>query len=350
MKKSKLFTLLAVLLITSLLAVGCSSKSGDSSNKTGTDKTVTFKLGHVLNADPEHPWQKYALKYAEEVNKATEGRVKIDVYPASQLGGDREMIEAIQNDTLDMGLISTMSMGNFVPKLQVWDLPFIWPNDNDKVDVILEDSAIADKIVAAAAEKKINILGFWENDWRGYSSSKALVKTPADIKGQKLRIVETPVLKTFFTECGAMVAPMPWAEIYTGLQQGTVDAQDNGPISTYAGKWMEVQKYFSNTRHMYCPSTISISDKAKAQISEADLKIMTDLAVSIGKEQRDYNRATAKQYMEEFKAMPGVTVYDGLTDEEIASFKEASEATYKVVEKTVGRDLIDEMIALRDQK
>ena len=348
MKKLGSILLVIALLVTSVSLVGCGG-SKEPAGQGGGDavKAVTFKLGHVGVADPEHPWEKYALKYAAEVEKATEGRVKIQTYPASQLGADREMAEAIQSGTLEMGAISTIAMGNFVPKLMVWDLPYIWPTDNAKVDKILEGSDISNLLIEEAAKKKLNILGFFENDWRGFTSNKKQITKPADAVGQKTRIVENKPSTHFFKAIGTIPTPMAVSELYTALQQGTVDAQDNGAVFTHGNKFYEVQDYFTNTKHMYCPLAIVISDKAKASISAEDYEILKNVAVEVAREQRAYSRQMNKEYMEKFKAQ-GVKVLEELSPEGLKEFQDVAAETYKIMEADLGKDLIDMMLAHRD--
>lgn len=347
MKKFGIIMLVLVLLVTSLMAVGCGGKQDAAKpDDKAAVKPVTFKLGHVGVADKEHPWEKYALKYATEVEKATQGRVKIQTYPGAQLGADREMTEAIQNGTLEMAMLSTMAMGNFVPALQVWDLPYIWPTDDAKVTKILEDSDISKRLIEESAKKKINILGFFENDWRGFSSNKKLITKPADAQGQKIRIVENKPSTDFFKRIGSIPTPMAISEVYTALQQGTVDAQDNGITFTYGNKFYEVQKYYSSTKHMYCPLAMVISDGAKAKVSKEDLAIMTKLAVEIGREQRAYNKEVQAKYKDAFKAK-GVQVLDDLSPEGLKEFQAVAQETHKALEGTIGKDLIDMMLANR---
>lgn len=330
MKRSKIIMMLAVLITMLAVTVGYAA--------------TTLKLGHVGAAKIDHPWEKYALKYAAEVEKATQGRVIIKTYPASQLGGDREVAESIQNGSGDMGLISTIAMGNFVRQLGVWDLPYIWPTDNAKVDKILENSPITTRLIAEAAKKKINIIGFFENDWRGMTSSKKPITEPADLKGIKIRVVENKPSMDYFKRVGAIPTPMSWAETYTALQQGTVDAQDNGAVINYGVKIWDVQKYYTPTKHIYAPMAVVISDAALAKVSDADKAIMKKLAVEIGREQRAYSRTMAAKYTEEMAVKMKISK---LTPEGLKKFQEIANGTYKELEGAIGKDLIDMMLQER---
>lgn len=334
MRKTRVIVMLVAMLTLAMFAVSYAA----------TDKIVTLKLGHMQSPMVDHPWEKYALKYAAEVEKATQGRVKIKTYPAAQLGGDREVTESIQNGSGDMALVSTISMGNFVPQLSVWDLPYIWPTNNADVDNILENSAIKDLLVAEAAKKKINIIGFFENDWRGMSSNKRPILQPDDLKGIKIRVVENKPSMDYFKRVGAIPTPMSWPETVTALQQGTVDAQDNGAVCNYGVKIWDVQKFYTPTKHMYCPLAVIISDAALARVSDADKAVLKKLAIDVGREQRTYNRAMNVKYTNEMATKMKVSE---LTPEGLKKFQESAEGTYKVLGKIIGKDLIDMMLKER---
>ncbi len=252
-----LFILLILLSVT-----GCNTSTGGDGKAT----KLEFKLGHVGPADSEHPWEKYALAFGEKIEEETDGLIKINTFPGSQLGADREMTQSLQQGTMDIGLISTIAMGNFVSQFQVWDLPYIFPSDNEKVDLILE-GPIGEQLAQYAKEKGLIILAYWENDWRMMSNSKRPIQTVDDLKGLKMRVVENkPSIDWFGERVGSIATPMAFSEVYTALQQGTIDGQDNGTILSYGSKFHEVQKYFSTTKHIYAPLAFVVSEKASVII------------------------------------------------------------------------------------
>lgn len=334
-----------------LSTIGCgntkeaSSSSASSSSSTGGGKqTFNLKLGHVGPVDAEHPWEKYAQKFAQEVEKQTNGRVKIKTYPASQLGADREMTEAIQQGTLDMGLISTIAMGNFVPEFQLWDLPYIFPADNAKVDQILE-GPVAEKISAAASKKRIIPLAYWENDWRNISDNIRPITKVADMKGLKMRIVENKPSLDWFKRLGSIPTPMAFSELYTALQQKTVDGQDNGVVLTYGSRLYEATNYYTITRHIYCPLALVVSEKTWKQLPQDIQQTMKKLGVEIGREQRQYNRQKAAEWINSMKKA-GVQVNE-LTPEALKEFQDSAKPTYDALAEAVGKSLIDEMLQYR---
>ncbi|MGK7376950.1 TRAP transporter substrate-binding protein [Planococcus sp. 1R117A] len=337
-------SILFFMIMMTLVMAGC----GGGGNEAGGGETeaVTLKLGHVGPAEADHPWEKYALEFGKQVEEQTNGEVKIDTYPSSQLGADRVMAESIQQGTLEMGLISTIAMGNFVPELQVWDLPYIFPADNAKVDEIL-NGPVGEQLAEAALEKRLVILAYWENDWRAMTNSTRPINTQDDLKGLKMRVVENQPSLDWFGRIGATPTPMAFNELYTGLQQGTVDGQDNGPILSYGSKLHETQKYFTATNHMYAPLAMVMSVQAWEGLSEESQKAMKDLAVSIGNEQRKYNREVAKEYTQLIKDS-GVEVVEELTPEGYESFQQSAQETYEKLAPVVGQDLINQMLEYKE--
>ncbi len=340
-----------VLLLSILLIVmtGCGDK-GTGGKEAGKPETTTFelKLGHVGPADPEHPWEKYALKYADLVAKETNNRVKIKTYPASQLGADRAMTESLQQGTLEMGLISTIAMNNFVPELGLWDLPYIFPQDNAVVDKILE-GPIGSKLAEAADKKGLVILAYWENDWRNLSNNVRPITKPEDLKGLKMRIVENQPSLDWFKRLGALPTPMAFSEVYTALQQKVIDGQDNGCVLTYGSKFYEVQKYYTISHHIYCPLAVVVSKKTWDKLPQDLKETMKKLAIEVGREQRQYNRQKAEEYLTKME-QAGVQVIRQLSPESLKQFQESAQPTYEAMAGIVGKDMINEMLKYREAK
>lgn len=348
---SKKLNFIVCLFLVLVFVSACSSGSsggtdtGQSSSDKASEKTFSFNLGHVGPADPEHPWESFAQKFSQQIREQTDGQITVNTFPGSQLGADREMTEAIINGTLDMGLISTIAMGNFVPELQVWDLPYIFPTENSKVDEILEGT-VGVKLADYAEERGLIILAYWENDWRGMSNSKNPISSPDDVKSLSMRVVENLPSLDWFTRIGAIPTPMAFSEVYTALQMGTVDGQDNGPILTYGSGLYEVQNHYTLTKHMYAPLAFVVSKRKWEELSD-DLKgKISELAVNLGREQREYNRQVSEQYLKEME-QAGVQITQ-LSEEQINKFQESALATYDELSSELGEELINEMLNQRD--
>src|SRR5690625_3521150 len=173
-----------------ILLAGCVNESDQGGAENNSDgEKIELRLGHIGTSEADYTWEKFAVEFTEKIHEETNGNINIDTYPASQLGADRVMTESIQQGTLEMGLISTIAMGNFVPELQLWDLPYIFPLDNQVVDEILE-GPIGETLAEKASEKGLVIIGYWENDWRSMTNSIKPIRNVEDLEGAKIRVVE----------------------------------------------------------------------------------------------------------------------------------------------------------------
>ena len=203
------------------------------------EKQVVLKLGHAVA--PEHPYHLGAVRYSELVAQRTKNKVKIDVYPSTQLGNERDMVEGLQLGTIDLVVTSTGPLGGFVPRIFVVDLPFLFRDREHAYKVL--DGSIGRELLDAFSAKGIRGLAFWENGFRQMTNSVRPIEKPEDLKGIKIRTMENKVHLSAFRAFGASPTPMAWSEVYTALQQKTIDAQENPIAIIYFQKIYEVQKY-----------------------------------------------------------------------------------------------------------
>lgn len=193
-------------------------------------------------------------KYVEETSK---GRIEVELYPNNQLGAERQMIEGLTLGTIEMGVLSPGVVAGFVPTWQVFDLPFIFKSREVAYKAL--DGELGDRLKADSLKKGIMTLVFPENGIRQLTNNKRPIKSPNDLKGMKIRVMENPVHVATFKALGANPTPMNFGELYTALSQKTVDGQDNPVTVTYSSKFNEVQKYMSLIGHVYAPSSMLIS-------------------------------------------------------------------------------------------
>ncbi len=216
---------------------------------------VTLKLGHI--AEPDNVYGQGADHFAKLVIERSKGDINIQVYPSSQLGNQRDLVEGLGLGTVDMTLTGTAVMGNFVPEMAVFDLPFIFRDVNHAYK-------------AKKGEKQGMItLAIWENGVRHMTNNAHPIKKPEDMKGLKFRVMEQPVYIEMMKSLGASPTPMAMSELYTALQKGVVDGQEN-PLGHIATKrFNEVQKYLSLTGHTYASEPLLISAQAWNRKSSA---------------------------------------------------------------------------------
>ncbi|WP_455596710.1 DctP family TRAP transporter solute-binding subunit, partial [Cloacibacillus porcorum] len=180
----------------------------------------TIKVGYI--GSDTHPTMQAMKVFAKDVDAGSKGKIKVELYPNAQLGGDRELCEGVQMGTIQMAIPSTSALAGFDKRIQVLDLPYLFTTRKAAFDAV--DGELGQKLNAYLSKKGFEVLGYQENGFRHVTNSKRPIKTPADLKGLKIRTMENPMHIAFFKELGANPTPMSWGELYTALQQGTVDA------------------------------------------------------------------------------------------------------------------------------
>jgi len=233
----------------------------------GQARAVTqYKFGYPLPLDSQ--FGAGASVFVRELTRLTGGRLSVQSFPGSVLGAEREMIEAVQLGTQDLALVSTGAIGNFVPEVAIFDLPFLF-RDYAHAHAAL-DGEIGAQVLARFAAHGLHALAWGEGGFRHISNTKRPVYSPEDLRGLKIRTQENPIHIAAFRGLGASPTPINWAETFIALQQGVVDGQDN-PISVIvAAKLYQVQKYLSLTQHLYSPAVFLASPAFYDTLSPAD--------------------------------------------------------------------------------
>lgn len=220
-----------------------------------TQAQVPVKIGYAL-AVTSH-YGAGGTAWAESVEKTTNGKFKLRQFPASVLGGEREMVEGARIGTIDTIIVSTGTLSNFVPEVGVMDIPFLF-RDLDHARGVL-DGPIGQGILAKFTQRGLVALAWGEQGFRHLTNGKHPVNKPADLRGLKIRTMENPVHITAFRALGAAPTPMSWPEVIGALQVGVIDGQEN-PISVIeSAKLAQVQKYLTLTGHVYSPTVLIVS-------------------------------------------------------------------------------------------
>ena len=307
-------------------------------NSSFAAQTINLKLGHAVA--PEHPYHLGAMKFAELVARKTGNRVKIDVYPSTQLGNERDMVEGLQLGTIDLVVTSTGPLGGFVPKMFVVDLPFLFRDREHAYKVL--DGPIGRELLDAFAAKGIKGLAFWENGFRQITNNVRPIEKPEDLKGIKIRTMENKVHLAAFRAFGASPTPMAWSEVYTALQQKTIDGQENPVAIIYHQKIYEVQKYLALTGHFYSPTPLLMSLKVFNALPRDIQKIMLDTALECATYERNLLRDSEAKQLAEMKAK-GLQV----TIPNKKPFQEAAAPVYKEFRDQFGKEMIERIINTR---
>lgn len=280
---------------------------------------IILKCG--TSTQPTHIYNQAAEYFAKIVAERTGGEIEVQVFPAAQLGSERDMVEGLQLGSLEMTLTSTGPMGNFVPQVKLFNLPFLFKDRESCYRVL--DGEIGTQIADRFLKVGIRSLGWYENGFRNVTNSKRAINSPADMDGLKIRVMEDDVFILTMKALGASPLPMAFGELYTALEQKIVDAQENPLAVIHSSRFFEVQKYLAMTGHFYSPAVLLISEITWKTLSPEHQKILTDAAA----EARDYERKIsmeADQNLEAACKQEGMTV----THPDKAPFVEAVAGVY----------------------
>ncbi len=342
-KVKKFLSILLVCIMAVSSLVGCSQ--GSSSDESGNpvsekpDKVYELKWGHV--SAPSHAYHIAAEKVAKEVFDATNGQVNITIFPSSQLGTQREMTESIHSGVIDIVNSSSSVLSGFVPRLQVLDLPFIF-KDRAHIYKIM-DGEIGKEIFDGVEEAVGPVIAIWDNGIRDLWMKDRVVKTPNDIAGLKLRVMESKAYIRMAECLGANATPMAYSELYTALQQGTVDGADGPVPNAYSEKFYEVTPYITLTEHAYSASPVLVSPFLKDKIGEENYNIL----IQAIKDNTDYQREVSETQEKDFSDLlvkEGVEIYRP-TAEERQLFVDSCKPVWDEFADVVGQDLIDKIVA-----
>ncbi len=289
---------------------------------------ITLKLGHI--AEPENPYGQGADYFAKLVKERSNGEIEIQVFPSSQLGNQRDLVEGLVFGTVDMTLTGTAVLGNFVPEVAVFDLPFIFrdiPHAYKALDTVGMD-------LCKLGEKQGMItLAIWENGVRHMTNNRQPIRTPEDMKGLKVRVMEQPVYIEMMKALGASPTPMAMSELYTALQKGVVDGQEN-PLGHIATKrFNEVQKYLSLTGHTYASEPLLISAQAWKKLTPEQQEIVRQAAVDTRDWERQLCRDLEGKFLQQIKDAGTTQVNDDVDKE---AFAKATKKSWDIYEKRFG--------------
>ena len=243
---------------------------------------TVLKIGYAV-AQNSH-YGDGSTAFCNEVEKGTQGRYKCQHFPSGSLGGEREMIEAVQLGTLDLVNTSTGPVGNFVPEVKIVDIPFLF-RDYDHARHVL-DGPIGQEILTKFPSKGLVALAWTENGFRHMTNNKRAIVKPTDASGLKMRTMENKVHMEGYRAFGIQPTPMSFTEVFGALQQGTVDGQENPIPVILASKFSQVQKHLSLTSHVYSPALIITSPRLMNKLSEADKKVFYEAGKKAAAAQR----------------------------------------------------------------
>jgi len=308
----------------------------------------TLKFSHVVSENtPKGKAAKYFEKRLEELSK---GAIDVQVYPSKQLYNDKAVLKAIRLDSVQMAAPSFSKFGKIVPQLALFDLPFLF-KDIDQLHRV-QDGEVGKKLKAMVTKKGIVALNFWDNHFKQLSSSKKALIVPEDAKGQKFRIMSSKVLEAQFQAVGANPQMMPFSEVYSALQQGVIDGQENTNSNMYTKKFYEVQTDISITNHGYLGYLVVMSkkfwNKLPANLQKDVIQAMNE---ATEKERMYAEELNTKQFnlIKEYADKTGKLKIHVLTKAQIQKWRDAVSPIYSKFysKKKIGEDLIKAAIATK---
>jgi tripartite ATP-independent transporter DctP family solute receptor len=320
-----------------LIAATAAALLGPSLSAQAQDiKPRLIRFGYGLN---EQSNQGRAAKvFADAVEKASGGKMKVRAIGAAALGPDTQMQQALIGGAQEMMVGSTATLVGITKEMALWDTPFLIGNTRE-ADAML-DGPIGDKIKAKLQEKGLVGLVYWENGFRNLTNSKRAINKMEDLEGVKLRVMQNNVFLTSFQTLGANAVPMAFSELFSALETKTVDGQENPFNTILSSKFYEVQKYMTVTNHVYSPWIVTVSKKWWDQLSKDEQKILSDAAVVSRNFERKDTRDEAAKAMGDLKAK-GMQINE-LSPAESARMRNKLTKVYAGIGADIGIDLWNE--------
>ena len=301
------------------------------------ERTIKF----ALNGPEGHPAVAGMKKFADTVAAKSGGKMKVNLFLNGSLGSDQAVVSAMKGGTIEMSVMNSGILASEAKELAIFDFPFLFANEKESDAIV--DGPVGKKMHALLEAKGLVGLSYWELGYRQMTNSKRPLNKVEDIDGLKLRVIPNPINVDWVKALGANPTPMPFPEVYGGLEQKAIDGQEN-PISVIAAnKFWEVQKNIALTNHQYNPQSVIFSKKVWDTLTPAEKKILDDSADEAAKSQREQSRAAVAANLELLKKN-GMTVTQ-FPPAEVAKLREKMKPVIAKYTVNVGEATVNEMMA-----
>jgi tripartite ATP-independent transporter DctP family solute receptor len=322
------------LMIKSVLALAAVATMGMASAQERT-----LKMG--LNGPEGHPAVAGMKKFAETVAAKSGGKIKVNLFLNGSLGSDQAVVSALKGGTIELAVMNSGILASEAKELAIFDFPFLFANEKESDAIV--DGPVGKKMHALLEAKGLIGLSYWELGYRQITNSKRAVNKVEDLEGLKLRVIPNPINIDWVKALNANPTPMPFPEVYGGLEQKAIDGQEN-PISVIAAnKFWEVQKHIVLSNHQYNPQSVIMSKKVWDSLTPAERKLIDDAADEAAKTQRAESRAAVAANLELLKKN-GMTVTQ-LPPAEVAKLREKMKPVIAKYSANVGDTTVNEMMA-----
>lgn len=348
MKKLIALILVAVMAFSLCACGNGGSSSGDDSNTPSgtanyTGPSYTLTLGHVI-ADGT-PTDEGADKFAQLVDEASGGKIKIEVHPNSALGDNRAMIESVQQGTIDMVLPAVANLAAFTSSTKLFDMPFLFESDEHAEAVL--DGEVGTQILSDLESAGLVGLAWWLQGWRELTTDNIAFHKAGDLNGAKIRVQDNEIHIATWKALGGSPTTLAFGELFTALQQGTIACEENPLSNIKLSGFSEVQNYVIMTNHVYDPIPVVMSKKTWDKLDPAAQEIIKKAAL----EARDWERDFAAEYdanlLKEWEPDDNGPTVIIPTAEERAALREAVQPIYDQYSSVVGEDLLAKVDAAK---
>ena len=325
------------LLLKSIVAAVAIATFGAASAQDIKERTLKFGL----SSPDTHPAAAGMKKFAELVSAKSGGKIKANLFFNSTLGTDQALVSSLKGGTVEMAVMNTGILASEVKEVAIFDFPFLFASEKESDAIV--DGPVGRKMHGLLEAKGLVGLAYWELGYRQITNGKRPLNKVEDIAGLKLRVIPNPINVAWVKALGANPTPMPFAEVYSGLEQGAIDGQEN-PISVIAAnKFWEVQKNIAITNHQYNPQSVIFSKKVWDTFSPAERKIIGDAAAEATAVQRAEARAAVASNLELLKKN-GMTVTQ-FAPAEVAKLREKMKPVIAQFSANVGEATVNEVMA-----
>jgi TRAP-type transport system periplasmic protein len=319
----------------SLVAVAALAAVGSSFAQDIKERTLKFGL----NGPEGHPAVAGMNEFAKQVAAKSGGKIKVNLFLGGTLGNDQAVTSSVQGGTVEMSVMNTGILASLAKELAVFDFPFLFANEKESDAVV--DGPVGKKLHKLLEEKGVVGLAYWELGYREITNSKRAINKVEDLEGLKLRVIPNPINVDWTKALGINPTPMPFPEVYGGLESKAIDGQEN-PISVIAAnKFWEVQKFAVLSNHQYNPQSVIFSKKVWDTLSAAEKKIIEDAAQEAAKVQRAASRAALASNLELLKKN-GMTVTE-FPAAEVAKLREKMKPVIAKYSASVGEAVVTEV-------
>lgn len=302
----------------------------------------TLRLGFAVNLDT---FQGRGAKYfADQVNEKGQGKLKVTVFPGGTLGGDVQTVAALRGGTVDATLIATSIMVSVVKEYGLLDLPFVYESNAETSRLL--DGPFGQKLSALAEEKGLMPMAYWGAGFRNLTNSKQPVAKVEDLKGLKIRVLQAPTYIDLFNTLGANAVPMPFTEVYTALEQKTVDGQENPATTIVSAKLFEVQKFLSLTQHIQFASTLVFGKPTWDKLNDDERKVIREAAFAA---QAYLREAADKDEAELMTKLKATMTVNEISPAEKARFREAAKPVVDKYAAANDQELVKTLYASLEQ-